>query len=102
WQRQAETDMKPLYCGPGLWYDAADGHLYIRLAHTHLPEPVANYRGETDPRELPLLIAPFRSIPLHLDGAAHVRLQDLVIRGAGYSAVRLDHVNDIEFDSVTI
>src|SRR2546425_876254 len=73
----------PLYCGPGLWYDRDSGHIHVRLAHTNLKTPgLANYRGETDPRKLPLIIAPFKSVPLFVDMAKHVRFQDLVIRGA--------------------
>ncbi|MCI0458101.1 MAG: hypothetical protein L0Z62_14150 [Gemmataceae bacterium] len=102
WDRRDQTDIKPLYCGPGLWYDSDTGGIHIRLAHTNLPEPVPNYRGQTDPRKLPLVIAPFHSVPLHLDGARHVRIQDLVIRGAGYTAVHLDHAAHVEFDNVTV
>jgi len=101
WSKRRETDCAPLYCGPGLWYDTVTGYIHIRLTHTHLPG-VDNYRGETDPRRLPLVIAPFRSVPLRLDHARHVRLQDIVIRGAGYDAVILDFARDVEFDNVTI
>jgi hypothetical protein len=95
------TDFKPIYCGPGLWYDRAEGRLHARLAHTHL-EGVDNYQGETDPRRLPLVIAPYRSVPLHLDGAAHVRLQDLSIRGGGYDTLVLEQSRDIELDQVSV
>ncbi|MBC7820235.1 MAG: hypothetical protein IAG10_25405, partial [Planctomycetaceae bacterium] len=95
------SDIKPMYCGPGLWYDRASGYLHARLAHTHLAG-FDNYRGETDPRRLPLVIAPFRSVPLHLDRAEHLRIQDLVIRGGGFDTVRIDQSSDIEFDNVTI
>lgn len=96
-----KSDIKPMYCGPGLWYDRASGHLHARLAHTHVTG-FDNYRGETDPRKLPLVIAPFRSVPLHLDRAEHLRIRDLVIRGAGYDTVLIDQSNDVEFDNVTI
>lgn len=96
-----QSDLKPVYCGPGLWYDAVTGHVHVRLAHTHLPDLV-NYRGETDPHKLPLLIAPLRSVPLTVDGARHVRFQDLVIRGGGYDCVVLQQCADVEFDNVTI
>jgi hypothetical protein len=102
WNRQAETDLKPLYCGPGLWYDPETGHVHLRLTHTHLPDSVPNYRGETDPRQLPLVLASSRSIPLHVDGGKHLRVQDLVIRGGGYTTIQLDHAQDIEFDQVTV
>jgi hypothetical protein len=93
----------PVYCGPGLWYDADTGHIHIRLAHTDLKTPgLANYRGETDPRKLPLVITPFGSVPLLVDMARHVRFQDLVIRGGGHNCVVLQMGIDIEFDNVTI
>lgn len=101
WNKAKTTDIKPLWCGPGLWYDAVSGHIHCRLSHTHLPG-LDNYAGETDPRKLPLILAPFRSVPLLIDGAAHVRIQDLVIRGAGYDAVILDKAEHIEFDNVTV
>jgi len=56
--------VKPVYCGPGIWYDKDRGRIHVRLAHTNirLPEEaqhtVVNYRGERDPRRLPLVIAP--------------------------------------------
>jgi hypothetical protein len=95
--------VQPVYCGPGLWYDRDTGHIHVRLAHTHLKTPgLANYRGETDPRKLPLIIAPFRSVPLFVDMAKHVRFQDLVIRGGGHNCVVLQMGIDIGFDNVTI
>lgn len=101
WDKAKATDIKPLWCGPGLWYDTATGHIHCRLSHTHV-EGIDNYRGETDPRKLPLIVAPFRSVPLTIDGAAHVRIQDLTVRGAGYDAVILDKAEHIEFDNVTV
>ncbi|MBI1903086.1 MAG: DUF1565 domain-containing protein [Planctomycetia bacterium] len=101
WNNTAKSDLKPLYCGPGLSYDAATGYIYARLSHTAIPA-VPNYRGQTDPRKLPLVIAPFRSVPLHLDGVRHMRLQDLVIRGGGYDTVAIDQSNDLELDNVTV
>jgi hypothetical protein len=102
WDKQAETDIKPVYCGPGVWYDRTTGHIHARLAKTNLPKPVPNYAGETDPRKLPLVLAPFNSVPLHLDGAKHVVVRDVVIRGAGYTAVQLDHAQDVTFERVTV
>lgn len=93
----------PVYCGPGLWYDRDTGHIHIRLAPTNLKTPgLANYRGESDPRKLPLIIAPFNAAPLFVDMAKHVRFQDLVIRGGGHNCVVLQMGIDIEFDNVTI
>jgi len=101
WDKRGETDAEPLYCGPGLWYDRSTGHIHARLAHTNLPE-IDNYRGETNPRSMPLIIAPHGSVPLTINGAHHLRLQDLVIRGGGYDSVVIDYGVDIEFDNVTV
>ncbi|MBI3411107.1 MAG: hypothetical protein HY040_22460 [Planctomycetes bacterium] len=93
----------PVYCGPGLWYDRDTGHIHIRLAHTNLKTPgLANFRGETDPRKLPLVIAPFKATPLFVDMAKHVRFQDLVLRGGGHDCVVLQMGIDVEFDNVVI
>lgn len=102
WDQQDATDIRPLYCGPGIWYDHGSGRIRARLASTHLPAPLPNYQGESDPRRVPLSLAPFHAIPLHVDGGAHLRLQDLEIRGAGYTAVLLEQAEDIEFDRVRI
>jgi hypothetical protein len=96
-----KSDYEPVYCGPGLWYDTETGYLHARLAHTRLADYPA-YRGETDPRKLPLVIAAARSIPLHIDGARHIRIQDLVIRGGGYDTLLVDQSSDVELDNVTI
>ena len=75
---------------------------HVRLAHTHVTHPeIANYTGETDPRKLPLVVAPFLSVPLLIDQAMHVRFQDLVIRGGGFNTVVLQFGVGIEFDNVT-
>ncbi len=100
-EKKNETDIKPVYCGPGVWYDAETGLIHARLAPTTVPG-ADNYSGETDPRRLPLVLAPFRSVPLHVDGARHVRFQDLVIRGGGYDTVVIDQSSDVEFDNVTL
>lgn len=93
----------PVYCGPGIWYDKQSGLIHARLAHTHLKNPlISNYEGETDPRKLPLVIAPFNSVPLFVDQAMHVRFQDLIIRGGGQNCVLLQMGIHIEFDNVTI
>jgi hypothetical protein len=93
----------PVYCGPGLWYDRDSGHIHARLAHTNLQTPgLENYRGETDPRKLPLVIAPFQAKPLFVDMAQHVRFQDLVLRGGGHDCAVLQMGIDVEFDNVTV
>src|SRR5581483_5753697 len=47
-----------IYCGPGLWLNRQTGRIHLRLAHHRLEGlGKAAYRGETDPRRLPLAIA---------------------------------------------
>lgn len=102
WDRRNETDILPVYLGPGFWYNAETGRIHLRLQRTNLPDPIPNYEGEADPRKVPLLIAPFRSTPLTLDGARHVCVEGLTIRGAGYTAVELQQAEHIKFENITI
>ncbi len=102
WDDTNNTDVKPLYCGPGVWYDHVTGFIHARLAQTHLPDPLPNYRGPTDPRQVPLAIASFRSVAMYLDGAKHIKLQDLQLLGAGYTTMVLDQVDGLECDRVKI
>ena len=104
WIQDKETGtMAPVYCGPGIWYDKQSGRIHCRLAHTHVDNPeVANYSGETDPRKVPMVIAPFASKPLEVDQAQHVRFQDLVIRGGGHDTVELNFGIDVTFENCTI
>jgi len=102
-EKTAAGNSIPFYCGPGIFYDKETGKIHIRMAPTTQDHPgFVNYSGETDPRKLPLVIAPFRSVPLHVDQAMHVRFQDLVIRGGGYNTVLMNFAVDIRFDYVTI
>jgi len=99
---------KPVWAGPGLWYDKDTGRIHCRLAQTHIDLPpeagheIVNYRGETDPRRLPLVVAPFNSTPLTVDQAMHVRFQDLVVRGGGYITVDLVFGVDLVFENCLI
>jgi hypothetical protein len=108
WIPDESLMVKPVYCGPGLWYDKQTGLIHCRLAHTQLQLSekagyrLPQYRGETDPRRLSLVIAPFGSRPLVVDQAMYVRFQDLVIRGGGYVTVDLAFGVGIEFDQCTI
>src|SRR5262249_41743720 len=65
-----------VYCGPGLWYDKETDRIHVRLAHTKLPGlGDDNYRGETDPRKIPLVVAAWAHGPvLTLKDSRHVRL----------------------------
>jgi len=100
-RQQPREDIKPVYCGPGLWYDPTTARIHVRLAHTHLVNR-PNYTGPTDPRQVPLIIAPAHAVPLRLEGAKHVRLQDLVIRGGGHETVLFEQCEEIECDNLTV
>ena len=99
-----------MYCGPGVWYDAqpigdqtyGTKKIHVRLAHTHFPAlGENNYKGETDPRKLPLIIS--GPVPvIDIQGAKHVRLQDLVLRGTRNHTVHIEGAEDLELDGVTI
>jgi hypothetical protein len=99
--QKGDADTDPIWVGPGVFYDPASGRIHARLAHTHLPG-VDNYQGETDPRKLPLVLAPFASVPLLVDQGEHLKFQDLVIRGGGYETVVLNRGTRVEFDRVTV
>lgn len=107
-QRNPETFLDPMYCGPGLWYEKSTGRIHARLAHTKLELPaevdhkIVQYQGETDPRKLPMVVAPFDSIPLFVSQAMHVRFEDLVIRGGGYITVKLMFGVNVVFDRCNI
>ena len=94
-----------LYCGPGLWFNRETGRIHIRLAH-HRLEGLGDraYRGETDPRRLPLVVAVgFGGDVLRATGIRHVRIRDLVLRGAtGSPLIHLYGSEDIGLDHLTV
>ncbi|MFN0019206.1 MAG: hypothetical protein ACKVP0_13165 [Pirellulaceae bacterium] len=93
-----------LYCGPGLWFNRETGRIHIRLAHHRLAGLGERaYRGEQDPRKLPLVIAAgFGESVLRLSGVRHVKLRDLVLRGAtGSPLMEIYGSQNVELDHVT-
>jgi hypothetical protein len=94
-----------LYGGPGAFWDRATERIHIRLQPTGLASRgEANYRGETDPRKIPLVIsregdkARFR-----IAGARHVRVYDLVIRGSEGGTVSVGGASrDIELEGLWV
>lgn len=96
-------DPRGIYCGPGTIRDPATGRIHIRLAHTQLPGlGDSGYRGETDPRKLRLVVAG-HDYGLKIEGARHLRVQDLVVRGAQRTAVEIsEHTEDVVQDSEDI
>jgi hypothetical protein len=94
-----------IYCGPGMWFNRQTGRVHIRLAHTTLPGLGDRaYRGETDPRKLPLVVAlGFGDDVLRVNGVRHVRLRGLVLRGAtGSPMLHLYGSQHIELDHLTV
>ncbi|MDB5337939.1 MAG: hypothetical protein JWN70_3558 [Planctomycetaceae bacterium] len=108
WIPNAAQFIDPIYCGPGLWYDKQTGRIHARLAHTKLKLPkgsthkLVQYQGETDPRKLPLVVAPYDAAPLMVDQAMYVRFEDLVFRGGGRTTVNLMFGVGISFDHCTV
>jgi hypothetical protein len=93
-----------IYCGPGLWFNRDTGRIHIRLAHHRLAGLGDRaYRGETDPRKLPLVVAVgFGDDVLRISGVRHVRIQGLVVRGAtGSPLVHVYGCQDIHLDHLT-
>lgn len=93
-----------VYCGPGLWYNRRTARIHIRLVHTNLAGLGENtYRGETDPRKIPLCISgPYAPDVLRINGVQHVVLQDLVLRGAsGSPLINLYGSDHVTLDGVT-
>lgn len=91
-----------LYNGPGVWFDYDTQRMHVRLSHTRLNIlGKQNYRGETDPRKLPLVIAAHRPV-VRLSGARNVLFEDFVIRGSAGATVHIENCQDIAFDNVTI
>jgi hypothetical protein len=94
-----------IYCGPGLWFNRQTGRIHIRLAH-HRLEGLGeqSYRGQTDPRRLPLVIAAgFGDDVLRASGVRHVRIWDLVFRGAtGSPMIQIYGSQHVELDHLTV
>jgi len=91
-----------MYCGPGTKRDPATGRIHVRLSHTKLDGlDEDHYRGETDPRKIPLVIVG-ADFGLEIVGSEHLRFQDLVLRGAKDVAARMENCKQIEFDGVTM
>jgi hypothetical protein len=99
-----EMRVSGIYCGPGLWFNRETGRIHIRLAH-HRLEGLGDraYRGETDPRRLRLIVAVgFGGDVLRVSGIKHVRVRDLVLRGAtGSPLIHVYGSEGIEFDHLT-
>ncbi len=93
------------YCGPGLWFNRATGRIHIRMAPTKLDGLGRRaYSGESDPRNLPMVVAVgFGEDVLRLSGVRHVRVQNLVLRGAtGSPMIHVYGSQQIVLDHLTV
>jgi hypothetical protein len=93
---------KGIYVGPGVWLERSTHRIHVRLAPTTLAsQGDANYRGETDPRKLALVVAPDRS-PLRLQRASHVRIEDIVVRGSAGATIDIDGCDHVDLVHLAI
>jgi hypothetical protein len=100
-----KKDDPGIYCGPGLWFNRETGRIHIRLAHHQLAGLGDRaYRGEIDPRKLPMIVAVgFGDVVLRISGVRHVRVQGLVFRGAtGSPMIHVYGSQDIHLDHLTV
>lgn len=105
WDVDGKVDGKEgVYCGPGIFYAVETGRIHVRLAHTNIKAlHNDNYRGETDPRKLSLIIAGLKSGPaLTLSECRFVTLQDIVVCGARTATVEIRDCRDVTCDGVTV
>ncbi len=94
-----------IYCGPGLWFNRETARIHLRLAHQKLDGMGDQaYRGETDPRKLPLVVSVgFGDDVMRVTGVKHVRVRGLVFRGAtGSPMIHVYGSEGVELDHVTV
>lgn len=93
-----------VYCGPGLWFNRETERIHCRLAHTQLSGLGSdNYTGETDPRQLQLIVAAgWDHSPLTLRNCKHVKLLDLQLRGSVEAALDLQDCECIELNGLSV
>lgn len=105
WLADKKDPNAGMYCGPGLWFNRETGRVHIRLAHHTLAGLGERaYRGETDPRKLPLVVAlGFGDDVLRISGIKHVRVRDLTLRGAtGSPMIHVYGSENVELDHLTV
>lgn len=98
---KVNNEMK-VYCGPGIWYNPETKRIHARLAHTNLEGLMEdNYRGETDPRKVPLVVALRGEAVMEFEKSQHMALQDIVLRGAVTSCLVIDGCRDVSAEGIT-
>jgi hypothetical protein len=92
-----------MYCGPGVWLDPRTQRLHLRLAPVRLaalPED-HRYRGVEDPRRIPLVLSGRTGVTLTLEKSRFVEIRDLIVRGAGRSAIEILDSHHLVLDGVS-
>jgi hypothetical protein len=114
WTFDAETESgaksmkssveKSIYCGPGVYYDTETKRIHIRMAHTTLNVlGDDNYKGVTDPRQVPLVVGSRSMEPaLTISSSAHICIQDIVLRGGGKTPAAVRSSYDVELNGCTL
>jgi hypothetical protein len=94
---------KFLYCGPTICYDDGSQRIHARFAPTTLQGlGEDNYRGESDPRKLRLVIATLNAGPgVPVRHPREVGVQDIVVRGARAATIEVENCDGIAFEGVT-
>lgn len=91
-----------VYVGPGVWYSPESQRIHVRLSHIRAKAYGEDrYRGENDARRLPLVIAR-PGTPLRIERSKHLRLQNIVVRGAGGTTISIQNCDDVTLDGVTV
>jgi hypothetical protein len=92
-----------VYMGPGIYFNAVSRKVHIRLSHTSNDiDELADYDGETDPRNLRLALSAHEDTALTVANSANVKITDVMLRFGGESTVRVRNSKDVVFDHVRI
>jgi hypothetical protein len=104
WSFTQKDQAASIYCGPGVWYNPDTQRIHVRLAHTRWPAlGDDNYRGPTDPRAAPLIVAHADGGPvLQIQNSTHLRVEDLVVRGSRLASINVLASSDITLNGVTV
>jgi hypothetical protein len=92
-----------VYMGPGIYFNPDTRRVHVRLSHTHNNVPgIIDYTDQTDPRRVPLAIAPRALTTLRIGGSSHLRLERLTISFGGNNSVLIEQAQNVTFDHVRI
>src|SRR5262249_8510482 len=87
------------YHGPGLWWDATNQRIHIRLSHTHMDSGVGNYTGETNPNLVRISLTSETTLAA-TNSADRITVQRIVFQNGGLEAFE-SQATDVKFDHCT-